>query len=214
MIKRLSWSGARLIIDSRPEMTVVATGADGEDAWAIARKRPARRRPHGRPHAETRRHRSDEGDQREREGERERSTCARGDHLQPRRLRLRSAPGRCEAGSCSETRPRSSSSRRCEPRPAQLIVDPAVTRALIGLDAERIRPRAERVGDVDLLTARELQVLRLLAGGMSNSEIADTLFVTRETVKTYVSRLLAKLGLRDRVQAVVFAYRSGLTRST
>ena len=93
----------------------------------------------------------------------------------------------------------------------EAIVDPAVTRALIGRHAERIRPRVERAGEVDLLTARELQVLRLLAGGMSNSEIADALFVTRETVKTYVSRLLAKLGLRDRVQAVVFAYRSGLT---
>ena len=92
----------------------------------------------------------------------------------------------------------------------EAIVDPAVTRALIGQHAERIRPRSQRVADVDLLTARELQVLRLLAGGMSNSEIAEALFVTRETVKTYVSRVLAKLGLRDRVQAVVFAYRAGL----
>jgi DNA-binding NarL/FixJ family response regulator len=92
----------------------------------------------------------------------------------------------------------------------EAIVDPTVTRALIGTHAERIRPKSERAGDVELLTARELEVLRLLASGMSNVEIADALVVTRETVKTYVSRLLAKLGLRDRVQAVVFAYRAGL----
>jgi DNA-binding NarL/FixJ family response regulator len=92
----------------------------------------------------------------------------------------------------------------------EAIVDPAVTRALIGTHAERIRPKSERAADVQLLTAREREVLRLLASGMSNAEIADALVVTRETVKTYVSRLLAKLGLRDRVQAVVFAYRAGL----
>jgi DNA-binding NarL/FixJ family response regulator len=90
------------------------------------------------------------------------------------------------------------------------MVDPAVTRALIGSHAERVRPRAKPAASLEALTNRELEVLRLLARGMSNAEIADELVVTRETVKTYVSRLLAKLGLRDRVQAVVLAYRAGL----
>ena len=90
------------------------------------------------------------------------------------------------------------------------LVDPAVTRALIGLYADRLRPRTEPVHSAKTLTPRERQVLQLLAQGMSNVEIAATLVVTRETAKTYVSRILLKLGVRDRVQAVVYAYRSGI----
>jgi DNA-binding NarL/FixJ family response regulator len=89
------------------------------------------------------------------------------------------------------------------------LLAPEVTRQLVGRYAARIRPPEDRPDDV-ALTPRELEVLRLIADGLSNSEIAATLVISQETVKTYVSRILTKLDLRDRVQAVVYAYRNGL----
>jgi DNA-binding NarL/FixJ family response regulator len=89
------------------------------------------------------------------------------------------------------------------------LLDPDVTRRLVGRFATRIRPSRAESADVPL-TPRELEVLRLIADGLSNGEIAAALFISQETVKTFVSRILAKLGLRDRVQAVVYAYRHGL----
>ena len=93
----------------------------------------------------------------------------------------------------------------------QSLLAPAVTRALIGRYADRLRPPARADHPLlDALTTRERQVLELIARGLSNAEIADELVIGQETVKTYVSRLLTKLQLRDRVQAVVLAYRTGL----
>ncbi|GAB2856975.1 response regulator transcription factor [Actinocorallia aurea] len=89
------------------------------------------------------------------------------------------------------------------------LLDPDVTRKLVGRYASRIRP-AQDIPEGSALTPRELEVLRLIADGRSNSEIAATLVLSQETVKTYVSRILTKLDLRDRVQAVVYAYRNGL----
>src|SRR5690606_7400488 len=89
------------------------------------------------------------------------------------------------------------------------LLAPEVTRQLIGRYAARIRP-AESAPDEGPLTPRELEVLRLIAEGLSNSEIATALVISQETVKTYVSRILTKLDLRDRVQAVIYAYRRGL----
>ncbi|MEU5339474.1 response regulator transcription factor [Streptomyces sp. NPDC020766] len=89
------------------------------------------------------------------------------------------------------------------------LLDPEVTRRLVGRYAARIRPAESAQHDIPL-TPRELEVLRLIANGLSNSEIAATLVISPETVKTFVSRILAKLNLRDRVQAVVYAYRRGL----
>jgi DNA-binding NarL/FixJ family response regulator len=90
------------------------------------------------------------------------------------------------------------------------LLAPAVTRRLIGEFARlrpRLAPRDERLRE---LTARETEVLRLVAEGLSNGEIAERLVVSDETVKSHVSRVLMKLGLRDRTQAVVAAYESGL----
>jgi DNA-binding NarL/FixJ family response regulator len=89
------------------------------------------------------------------------------------------------------------------------LLDPDVTRELVGRFATRIRPVDDRPDEVPL-TPRELEVLRLVADGLSNSEIAGALVISHETVKTFVSRILTKLGLRDRVQAVVYAFRHGL----
>jgi DNA-binding NarL/FixJ family response regulator len=91
------------------------------------------------------------------------------------------------------------------------LLAPAVTRRLIS-EFTRLRPREDDRPSpmMDTLTARETQVLRLVAEGLSNPEIGQRLVVTEETVKTHVSRVLTKLGLRDRTQAVVAAYESGL----
>jgi DNA-binding NarL/FixJ family response regulator len=93
----------------------------------------------------------------------------------------------------------------------EALLAPAVTRRLIS-EFTRLRPAAGAAPPAAMgaLTPRETEVLRLVAEGLSNPEIAGRLVVTEETVKTHVSRILAKLGLRDRTQAVVAAYESGL----
>jgi DNA-binding NarL/FixJ family response regulator len=90
-------------------------------------------------------------------------------------------------------------------------LSPAVTKRLLDQVARRL-PAAVDHDDALLaeLTAREREVLRLLAVGMSNAEIGEALVVSEATVKTHVSSVLGKLGLRDRVQAVIYAYESGL----
>jgi DNA-binding NarL/FixJ family response regulator len=94
------------------------------------------------------------------------------------------------------------------------LLAPGITRRLISEFAGRAERVAGRVAPpaagLDELTPRETQVLELIAEGLSNLEIADRLVVTEETVKTHVSRILGKLGLRDRTQAVVLAYETGL----
>jgi DNA-binding NarL/FixJ family response regulator len=97
------------------------------------------------------------------------------------------------------------------------VVAPSVTRRLLDAMAHRLPdPRGEADADLDLrlarLTDREREVLLLLAQGLSNAEIAETLTVSEATVKTHVGRVLNKLDLRDRVQAVVFAYQNGLVQ--
>ncbi|GGX92692.1 response regulator [Streptomyces anandii] len=93
------------------------------------------------------------------------------------------------------------------------LLAPGVTRRLIA-EFSRIngRPRAPLKARVRDLTERETEVLTLIAQGLSNAEIAEHLVVAEQTVKTHVGRILVKLGLRDRTQAAVFAYESGLIR--
>ncbi|MBN6035210.1 response regulator transcription factor [Amycolatopsis sp. 195334CR] len=92
------------------------------------------------------------------------------------------------------------------------LIDPSVTRRLVSRFTTSIEPPAGPAG-LDRLTSREREVLLLIADARSNAEIAEELHVGDETVKTHVSRILAKLGLRDRVHAVVYAYQHGLVRA-
>jgi DNA-binding NarL/FixJ family response regulator len=90
------------------------------------------------------------------------------------------------------------------------LLAPVITRRLIA-EFARLRPRQQaRPGGLEELTPRETEILGLVAEGLSNREIADRLVLSDETVKTHVSHVLGKLGLRDRAQAVVVAYESGL----
>jgi DNA-binding NarL/FixJ family response regulator len=95
------------------------------------------------------------------------------------------------------------------------LLAPSVTRRLIADFTSRPRPDRPDPHDpppasLSALTPRETEVLRLIARGMSNAEISEALFIAEQTTKTHVGRVLAKLGLRDRAQAVVLAYESGL----
>jgi DNA-binding NarL/FixJ family response regulator len=92
----------------------------------------------------------------------------------------------------------------------EALLAPSVTRRLIAEFAARPRTQRPRPTALNALTPRETEVLRLIARGRSNQEIAAELVVAEQTVKTHVGRILAKLNLRDRAQAVVFAYESGL----
>jgi DNA-binding NarL/FixJ family response regulator len=90
----------------------------------------------------------------------------------------------------------------------EALLSPAITKRVIKEFTRH--PRAEPPAEIEELTSRELEIFRLLADGLSNPEIGQRLFISETTVKTHVTHILQKLGLRDRVQAVVLAYRTGL----
>lgn len=92
------------------------------------------------------------------------------------------------------------------------LLAPSITRRLIEEFTRRPQPRAEVVERIQRLTARETEVLKLMARGLSNAEIARELVLGEATIKTHVTNVLMKLALRDRVQAVVVAYESGLVQ--
>jgi len=91
----------------------------------------------------------------------------------------------------------------------EALLSPSVTRRVIQ-ELARQQRHVPRSPDLDRLTQRELEVLRLVAEGLSNAEIAAKLYLSEATVKTHTSNILAKLGLRDRVQAVIFAYKQNI----
>ena len=95
----------------------------------------------------------------------------------------------------------------------EALLAPSVTRRLIAEFARRKRPMRPSRDAASVLTRRELEVLRLVARGLSNAEIAGELFLAEQTVKTHVGHTLTKLGLRDRTQAVVYAFENGLANT-
>ena len=93
------------------------------------------------------------------------------------------------------------------------LLAPSVTRRLIQEFARQPDPPEPPAASLEMLTQREREVLTLVGAGLSNQEVAARLFISEATVKTHVKRILMKLGLRDRIQAVVFAYEAGLVRA-
>ncbi|MFD3699391.1 response regulator [Streptomyces sp. NPDC058646] len=96
----------------------------------------------------------------------------------------------------------------------EALLSPNITKRLITEFSRMGAPRPPSRARIDLLTERETEVLSLIAQGLSNAEISQHLVLAEQTVKTHVSRILVKLGLRDRTQAAVFAYETGLIRPT
>jgi DNA-binding NarL/FixJ family response regulator len=202
--QRLVRTGFRVILGSEPDITVVGEAADGEEAVALARELAPMvvlmdiRMPNMDGLAATRVILSE--------------TASRvlmlttfdSDEYVYAALRagasgflLKDAPGeqltaavRCVAG-------------------GDALIDPSITRRLINQFVQATRPRTEQPPQLAALTPRERDVLRLVARGLSNAEIAGNLFIEESTAKTHVARILMKLELRDRVQAVVFAYECG-----
>jgi DNA-binding NarL/FixJ family response regulator len=203
-------TGFRMVLDAQPDMTVVGEAGDGLAAVAVLRCTPADvvvmdvRMPKLDGIEATRR------------------ICAAGDR--PRVLMLTTfdldeyAFAALKAGASGfllkDVPPEELLFGIRAVHSGDAVVAPSTTRRLIDRFAPML-PTGASDPETDLsgLTVREREVLTLIAQGLSNAEIGDRLFVSEATVKTHVGRVLSKLGLRDRVQAVVFAYETGLVKA-
>jgi DNA-binding NarL/FixJ family response regulator len=94
----------------------------------------------------------------------------------------------------------------------ETLLAPAITRRLIEDFCRGPAPGTPAGGAADILSEREHEVVRLVAAGMSNAEIAASLYLSEATIKSHITRILARLGLRDRVQVAVYAYENGIVR--
>ena len=195
--------GFRLILDAQTDIEVVGEAADGRQALARARELRARRRPDGHPHARARR--------------------ARGHAPAPARRTARLRVLILTTFDVDEyvyeaMKAGASGFLVKDVRPEQLaeavrvvvtgdaLLAPTITRRLIEQFVRRPPPTSGPPPELSELSKRELEVLKLIARGLSNGEIARSLFVSEATVKTHITHILTKLTLRDRVQAVVLAY--------
>ena len=204
-------AGFRMILDAEPDIEVVGEAADGREAVDQVRDAAPRRRADGHPHAGARRPRGD-------------AAHPRGspDDGAPKILMLTTFD--LDEYVYEALRAGASGFLLKDTPPEQLVArDPRDRRGRGAALAVGHAPRDRGVRDAATgpkpqaqfprlqdLTARELEVLKLIARGLSNAEIAKELFVSETTVKTHVARILMKLGLRDRVQAVVLAYEAGV----
>ena len=198
--------GLRKILENEPDIDVVGEAIDGEDAVRGRRTAATRRRGDGHPHAGPRRHRGHPPDRRRPAGTRVLILTTFGlDAYVYEALRagasgfmLKDAPPEEIAAAVRIV------------ASGEALLAPAVTRTVIEEFARPAPPRRPPPAAVTELTPREREVLDLLVRGLSNPEICRELVISEATAKTHVARILQKLGLRDRVQAVIYAYETGL----
>ena len=201
-------AGFQMILDAEPDIDVVGEAVDGVAAVALVRRHSPDvvlmdiRMPNMDGLDATRGilagGRGDPGD--------------RADDVRPGRLHLRGAAGRGERLPAQGHAAGATGGGDPVIAAGEALLSPSVTRRVIAEFARRPARASTPAGGFDDLTAREREVLELIARGLSNAEIAAHLVLSETTVKTHVARVLGKLRLRDRVQAVVLAYESGLVQ--